>query len=100
MKELQKINPDKKIVTPAEERKSKFLGSVRKHSKNHKIWQYEDGEVTLADVEEYVALTPDKKTTGKTRLVMKEGCHYYQALNKKNAIRHFEEAGLIVKDKL
>lgn len=100
MKEIsKKTKEDIAIVKQAEINKGlKFVGRQRIH-RNHIMWQFNTvtGELKPAVIEaEVVANIAEYKT--KKKVITVEGCQYFPALNRKNAIKKLNKIGLWVKN--
>lgn len=100
MKEIsKKAKEETAIVKQAEINKGlKFIGRQRIH-RNHIMWQFNTvtGELKPAVIEvEVVANITEHKT--KKKVITEEGCQYFPALNRKNAIKKLNQKGLEVTD--
>jgi len=93
MRELQPHTKDRLEVQAEAEKKRelKLLGTVKPQA-GHKLWQYNTvtGELTEAEYEQvnidFVAATKGEIASHR-RVIVKDGCRYMLALNKKNAKR-------------
>lgn len=111
MKELsKKTKEETAIVKQAEINKGmKFMGSQR-IQKGHTMWQYnlDTGELSVAKMEAEAVMMPERDgfmgiripagIVTKTKVVTKENCQYFPALNRKNAIKKLNKIGLWVKN--
>lgn len=95
MKEAVALEKKEKIeigIEKQEKKTLKLLGSQR-HIPGLALWEYnnETGELKKAEfVKETITLRELSQKAIQTirkKIVMKEGCYYFQALNRKNAIR-------------
>lgn len=109
MKELSKKTKEETvIVKQAEINKGlKFMGSQR-IQKGHTMWQYnlDTGELSVAKMEAEAVMMPERSgfmgiripagIVTKTKVVAKENCQYFPALNRKNAIKKLKSIGRCV----
>ena len=83
--EQEKVQQQKKQYT--------LLGSMRKKSKNHKLWELDLKKMELKEV--FLEAKAIVDTKGKThicsRATYRDGCMYVQALNRENAARKFDK---------
>lgn len=111
MKELkQKHKEEIQIVDQAEINKQvKFVGQSRL-APGHTMWEWNFIEDTLspAEMESKAVIVParmertllggivkrEQRTAIKHKIVIKEGCQYFGALNRKNAIKKIKRSGL------
>lgn len=100
MKEIsKKTKEDIAIVKQAEINKGlKFVGRQRIH-RGHTMWQFNimTGELIPAKIESQTVLTKEG-TRNKKKITTVEGCQYFPALNRKNAIKKLNKIGLWVKN--
>ena len=78
-------------VKKQQEKQLKFIGQQRPHS-GHKCFEINlsTGEINLAEFKEEAISFEDARNgiiSGKRKVIVKEGCVYVTALNKKNAIK-------------
>lgn len=92
---MKELIPELKVkeedVRPAEEKRQNLIGSL-KAIRGLTLWEIEKetGEIKAAVFEEVNASMKNGKEGGlKKKLLMKKGCFYVEALNKKNALRKF-----------
>jgi len=99
MKEIKpdQIKQEQQIVTPAEEKKVRFIGT-RRLKPGHTVYQWDDGVVTEAPLEE-VDIAVESLTGSyvkRNKLILRKECYYITALNLRNAIKKFKKSGLHV----
>lgn len=96
MKELEeKVKVDQEIhADQQQEKKMQFIGSTNLQA-GHKLWELDvfSGEIKEADFDtsEVVVDFEENRTIGRKKLIMKQGCLYAGALNKKNAFKKFQK---------
>lgn len=94
MRELEeKVKVDQEIVADQQqEKKLQFIGSTVV-SPGHKLWELDvvSGNIVEAsfDTSEVHVNFEENRTVGRKKLIMKPGCLYASALNKKNAFKKF-----------
>ena len=94
MKELEKeVKMDQEIhADQQQEKQMKYVGSTI-IMPGHKLWELDvvSGNIVEAkfDTSEVVVDFENNSTVGRKKLIMKPGCLYAGALNKKNAFKKF-----------
>ena len=57
----------------------------------HRLWKWENGEVTAVDSSDYVESATDDEGNTVRKLMVRDGVMYVSALNQKNAERKFRK---------
>lgn len=108
MKELTKDFKDNEVHISEEcqEKKSTQLIGKQRKIPGLTTWEY-NGKESKLDIAKYKTThveysqkgirygVPSPKNTTHMTIDAKEGCYYFQALNKKNAVKHLRKIGMI-----